>query len=90
MDTGLIYSMGEIMSMKPSAVEEILEEQFKERVYAVEDGIVWISGMNAACGSVARKMARYLTHTHDIPTSLVYDDDATKFGGVQFNWGESA
>jgi len=35
-------------------------------------------------------MARDLAYSHDIPTSLVYDDDAVAFGGVQFNWGEAA
>ena len=46
--------------------------------------------MNSSCSSIARRMARTLAHTHDVPTSLVYDDGADRFGGVQFNWGESA
>jgi len=71
-------------------VREILGEEFDDRVFAVEDGAVWISGMNSSCSSIARRMARTLAHTHDVPTSLVYDDGADRFGGVQFNWGESA
>jgi len=71
-------------------IAELLEEEFGDRVYSVEDGVVWVSGMNSQCPSVARRMARYLAYSHDIPTSLVYDDDAVAFGGVQFNWGEAA
>lgn len=71
-------------------IEEVLNEHYGDRIYSVEDGVVWVSGMNASCGSVARRMAKDLAHGHDIPTSLVYDDDAARFGGVQFNWGESA
>ena len=72
-----------------SHVKEILTETFADRVYSVEDGVVWVSGMNAGCSSVARQMARTLVQ-HDIPCSLVYDDDAAKFGGVQFNYGGAA
>ena len=71
-------------------VEQTLEEQFSDRVYTVEDGVVWVSGMNAHCKSVAGRMAKELAWGHDIPTGLVYDDDAKRFGGVQFNFGENA
>lgn len=73
-----------------SRVEDILNRQFGDRVYSVEDGVVWVSGMNSSCYSVARRMAMTLVHGHDIPASLVYEDNAARFGGVQFNWGESA
>lgn len=69
-------------------VEQILAEKFDGCVYSVEDGVVWVSGMNESCASVASRMARTLV-AHDVPCGLVYDDDATAFGGVQFNWGES-
>ncbi|EMA01804.1 hypothetical protein C437_15331 [Haloarcula vallismortis ATCC 29715] len=71
-------------------VSEILSREFNDRIYTVEDDVIWVSGTNAHCATVARKMARMLAHCHDIPTSLVYDDDAVAHGGVQFNWGESA
>lgn len=70
-----------------SRVEKILEAEFGDRIYAVEDDVVWVSGANARSASVARRMARELAYGHDIPTSPVYDDDAARFGGVQFNWG---
>jgi len=66
-------------------VKEILSEQFADRVYSVEDGVVWVSGMNQNCPSVARRMAQTLV-SHDIPCGLVYDDGAEQFGGVQFNY----
>jgi len=71
-------------------VKKILNRHYSDRVYSVEDGVVWVSGMNANCTSVARQMAKNLAHSYDIPTSLIYDDDAARFGGVQFNWGDSA
>lgn len=71
-------------------VEELLRERYEGRVFEVEDDSVWVSGMNANCPSLARRMARELAHEHDIPTSLVFDDGAARFGGVQFNWGQSA
>jgi flagellar basal body P-ring protein FlgI len=71
------------------AVEQTLAEQFDDRVYAVEDGVVWVSGMNAHCKTVAQRMARELV-AQDIPCGLVYDNGAARFGGVQFNWGEAA
>jgi len=67
-------------------VEELLDDVHGDRVYAVEDGIVWVSGMNAHCPTVARRMARTLVK-HGVPTGLVYDDDAVRHGGVQFNFG---
>jgi hypothetical protein len=71
-------------------VAEILDKEFGDRVYSVEDDVVWVSGMNPGCASLARRMAKTLAHGYDIPAGLVYDDDAARFGGVQFNWGESA
>jgi hypothetical protein len=71
-------------------VREILDDEFGDHVFNVEDGVVWVSGMNSHCGVVASSMAKTLAHGHDIPAGLVYDDDAARFGGVQFNWGESA
>lgn len=66
-------------------VKEILEAEYSERVYEVEDGVVWVSGMNSSCSFVAESMAKTLM-AHDIPCGLVYDDDATQLGGVQFNY----
>lgn len=76
--------------MDTKQVKSLLDQHFSDRVYSVEDGVVWVSGMNANCPHVASKMARTLTYTHDIPTGLVYDDDADMFGGVQFNYGANA
>lgn len=69
-----------------SQVRDILDEEFPDRVFSVEEGVVWVSGMNANCGTVARRMADTLV-AYDISCGLVYDDDAARFGGVQFNWG---
>jgi len=65
-------------------VEDLLDDVHGDRVYAVEDGQVWVSGMNAHCPRVARRMARTLVK-HGVPCGLVYDD-AVQFGGVQFNF----
>lgn len=70
-------------------VQSILNDQFSDRIYSVEDGLVWVSGMNQHCGSVARQMADSIVQ-EDIPCSLVRDDDATRFGGVQFRYGANA
>ena len=78
------------METETQRVREILDAKFETHVYSVEDGVVWVSGMNSGCMGVARSMAKHLVHTHDIPASLVYDDNAAAFGGVQFNWGEAA
>ena len=67
-------------------VENLLDDVHGDRVYAVEDGQVWVSGMNARCPAVARRMTRTLVK-HGVPCGLVYDDDAVQFGGVQFNFG---
>lgn len=76
--------------MNRNTVQEIVDEQFPDSVVSVEDGVVWVSGMNANCASVARRMAKELAHGHDIPCSLIYDDGATRFGGVQFRYGTNA
>lgn len=70
-------------------VEQILDEHFGDRVYTVEDGVVWVSGMNANCKHLAERMAATLVHA-DIPASLVYDDGAIEHGGVEFRYGEMA
>lgn len=67
-------------------VERILEEQHGDRVFSVEDGVVWVSGMNASCPSVARRMAHTLL-SQGFACGLVYDDGAVQHGGVQFNYG---
>ena len=71
-------------------VKRILGQNYPDRVFSVEDGIVWVSGMNSGCAGIARRMAKDLAYNHDIPTGLVYDDGAEAFGGVQFNYGEAA
>lgn len=70
-------------------VRETLEDCFGDRVYAVADGHVWVSGMNAHCRTVARRMASELASV-GVPCGLVYDDGAAQFGGVQFNYGTAA
>lgn len=70
-------------------VRELLENVHADRVFSVEEDVVWVSGMNAGCPRVARKMARTLVK-HGIPAGLVYDGGAVRFGGVQFNYGEAA
>lgn len=69
-------------------VESLLDELHPDRVFAVEDGRVWVSGMNAHCVTVAENLAQTLV-AHDIPCGLVYDDGihAVDNGGVQFNYG---
>lgn len=69
--------------------EKLLRDLYSDRVFSVEDGIVWVSGMNENCRFVARSMAETLVK-HDIPAGLVHDDDAVDHGGVQFRYGENA
>jgi hypothetical protein len=77
------------MNADANRVEELLNEYYEDRVFVVETDMVWVSGMNAHCASLARRMERVLVE-NDIPCGLVHDDGAVKFGGVQFNWGEAA
>jgi|AntDeeMetageno50_2_1112565.scaffolds.fasta_scaffold00933_7 hypothetical protein len=70
-------------------VTELLTNMYVDAVFRVEDGVVWVSGMNSSCQDVANDMARRLT-SKGIPCGLVYDDDATHNGGVQFNFGDNA
>jgi len=81
------------MTNSPTAddeeVEQILESEFGDRVWVVEEDVVWVSGMNPHCPSVAEAMAKTLVQ-NDVPAGLVYDDGAMAHGGVQFNWGEAA
>lgn len=70
-------------------VKGLLDDVHGDRVYSVEDDVVWVSGMNSRCPTVARRMAKTL-RKHGIPTSLVYDDDASRFGGVEFRYGSAA
>jgi len=88
--TGSTHGMSEKDDAELQRVEDILKERFDDRVFSVEDDVVWVSGINSDCVRVARQMAQTLAHGHDIPAGLVHDDGAVKFGGVQFNWGESA
>jgi len=67
--------------------KQFLDERFGDCVYSVEDSVIWVSGMNANCFHVAEQMAQELT-ANGIPCGLVYDDEAKKFGGVQFNYNE--
>lgn len=78
------------MTSEMDIVRSTLEASFPDRVFAVEDGTVWVSGLNSRCESVARQMAKTLVHGADIPCSLVYDDGAARFGGVQFDYGRYA
>lgn len=55
-----------------------LDREFGDRVYAIGDDVVWVSGINEYCVLVAEKMARTPAHSNDIPTSLVYDDGAAR------------
>lgn len=70
-------------------VTALLRDVHRDEVYAVEDDVVWVSGMNANCHGVARRLARTLIK-EDIPCSLIYDDDADQFGGVVFRYGGDA
>lgn len=69
--------------------KELLEDVHGDRVFVVEDDRVWVSGMNARCRTVARRMAKTLVK-HGIPASLVYEDDAVENGGVEFRYGDAA
>lgn len=81
--------MKSTINISSERIKTILDQEFGDRVYSVDGDVVWVSGMNASCSSVARRMARTLV-SHDVPCGLVYDDAAVEFGGVQFNWGEAA
>lgn len=72
-------------------VRELLEDVHSDRVFSVEEDVVWISGMNASCGFVARQIAKTLVK-HGIPAGLVHEDGvhAVNNGGLQFRYGENA
>lgn len=76
----------------PDEVRELLDDVHADRVFSVEDGVVWVSGMNAHCKRVAEDIAKTLRMHFDTPTSLVHDDGihAVDFGGVQFRYGKNA
>lgn len=69
--------------------EELLNDTHGDRVFSVEEDVVWVSGMNARCPGVARSMAQTLVEA-GIPASLIHDDGAVRFGGVQFRYGRAA
>lgn len=69
-------------------VEHVLANTHPDRVYAVEDGRVWVSGMNANCRRVAEDMARSLSD-RGVPCGLVHTDGAAEHGGVYFAFGDS-
>lgn len=71
-------------------VYSILSNTFDSAVFTVENRVVWVSGINSNCSSIARNMAIELSRGHNIPTSQPYEDNADRFGGMQFNWGDSA
>lgn len=73
------------------AVRELLENVHDDRVFVVEERIVWVSGMNSHCKQVAEDIAKTLL-MHDVPAGLVHDDGihAVDNGGVQFCYGVSA
>lgn len=75
--------------MSKTTVKNVLKNRFDNRVYAVEDDKVWVSGMNAKCATTARLMASELAR-NGIPTGQVHDDGAARFGGVQFRYGDNA
>jgi len=70
-------------------VEQIITDAYGDRVFRVEENTVWVSGMNSSPRSLAQRFASELT-AHDIPCSLVDNDDATQFGGFEFRYGEAA
>lgn len=70
-------------------VEDILDGEYGDAIYTVEAGTVWVSGMNEAHSHVANAMAETLV-AHDIPTSLVRQDDAVEHNGSVFRYGEDA
>lgn len=70
-------------------IKDLLNRHFPDAVFRVEDDVVWVSGMNSTCRPLAERMAHRLQQI-DVPCGLVYEDGAGRFGGVQFNWGESA
>lgn len=76
-------------STTSDGVQHILSDRFSNRIYSVEDGLVWVSGANQHCESIARRMADTLVR-EGIPCSLVHSDGSSQFGGVQFRYGDNA
>lgn len=66
-------------------VRTVLESQFPDRVFSVEEKHVWVSGMNQSCKSVAERMTEELTFRGFL-CGLVHDDEAHRHGGFQFRW----
>lgn len=67
-------------------VAGVLSDRYPDPIYTVEDGTVWVSGMNAHAPRIARRLAEELVHSENIPCSLVRDDDAAAFSGVKFDY----
>lgn len=66
-------------------VQTILDFEFPDRVFVVEDDRVWVSGMNETAKPLAERMTEELI-ARDIACGLVKDDEAARFGGVEFRF----
>ena len=66
--------------MPDDGVRQLVEATFPDRVLSIEQDGVWVSGMNANCASVARRIAGLL-ESEGYVVDMVRDDDAVRFGG---------
>lgn len=64
-----------------SDICEIVENVQRGRVFVVEDGGIWFSGMNADLGSLVEAVARELEEA-GYTVHPPEDDGATEFGGL--------
>ena len=67
-------------------VAGVLSDRYPDPIYTVEDGTVWVSGMTAHATHIANVLAKELVHSEGIPCSLVRDDNAVAFPGVEFDY----
>ena len=64
-----------------SDICEIVETVQRGRVFVVEDGGIWFSGMNANLGSLVERVAESLREA-GYTVHPPEDDGATEFGGL--------
>lgn len=85
-DTDRVATVPDPRDELSQMVAGVLSDRYPDPIYTVEDGTVWVSGMNAHAAQIAKKMAKELVHSENIPCGLVREDEAAVFGGVEFDY----
>lgn len=70
-----------------ASVRDLVEREFGDRVVAVDEHTVWVSGINQNPVYLAGSIARAVETELDIGVGPIHSDMAVENGGVQFNFG---